>query len=317
MSSIAEKTIKKYLPSLKVKGKSVRLKGLPALYQGLYDFEELDIFERPFLVVKVKDKGLGPKDFKKHSRVLKSSLDYPQIWFLKELHFNKVQRMIQNEMNFIIEDKHVHLPSLNVSIRPEAVKVSPRTQLSGMSVNMLIREILLGDLTGKSKVEVSTIFKTTRMSAGRAIEPLLENELCDEIKVGVAKKVQFKGRLELWNYLKRNIHSPVKEVLFIDKVPKALPLSGISALSKQSMLAEDEIMTFASDKKAFKKKFTNTEPVLEEFAKARIELWDRPTILQENKCINIIDIYLVLKEIQDERVQIELSELLKKHKLEV
>jgi hypothetical protein len=317
MSSIAEKTIKKYLPSLKVEGKPVRLKSLPALYQGLYDFEELDIFEQPFLVVKVKDKGLGPKDFKKHSKILKSSLDYPQIWFLKELHFNKVQRMIQNELNFIIEDKQVHLPSLNVSIRLETVKVSSRTQLSGMSVNMLVREILLGDLTGKSKVEIATIFKTTKMSAGRAIEPLLENELCAEIKVGVVKKIEFKERLELWNYLKNNIKTPVKEIIFLDKVPKALPLSSISALSKQSMLADDELLTFASDKKAFKKKFTNTEPVLEDSAKARIELWDRPTILQEDGCINILDIYLVLKESKDERVQIELSKLLKKQKLEI
>jgi hypothetical protein len=317
MSSIAEKTIKKYLPSLKVEGKSVRLKSLPALYQGLYDFEELDIFEQPFLVVKVKDKGLGPKDFKKHSKILKSSLDYPQIWFLKELHFNKVQRMIQNELNFIIEDKQVHLPSMNVSIRPETVKVSSRTQLSGMSVNMLIREILLGDLTGKSKVEIATMFKTTKMSAGRAIEPLLENELCAEIKVGVVKKIEFKERLELWNFLKNNIKTPVKEIIFLDKVPKALPLSGISALSKQSMLADDELMTFASDKKAFKKIFTNTEPVFEDSAKARIELWDRPTTLQDDGCINILDTYLVLKESQDERVQIELSKLLKKQKLEM
>ena len=223
--------------------------------------------------------------------------------------------MIQNELNFIIEDKQVHLPSLNVSIRPETVKVSSRTQLSGMSVNMLIREILLGDLTGKSKVEIATMFKTTKMSAGRAIEPLLENELCTEIKVGVVKKIEFKERLELWNYLKNNIKTPVKEIIFLDKVPKALPLSGISALSKQSMLADDDLLTFASDKKAFKKKFANTEPVLEDSAKARIELWDRPTTLQDDGCINILDTYLVLKESQDERVQIELSKLLKKQKL--
>lgn len=317
MRSTTEKTIKKYLPSLRLERRSVRLKNLPVLYQGLYDFEVLNIFEQPFLVIKVKDKGLGPKDFKKHSKILKASLDYPQIWFLKELHFNKVQRMIENEMNFVIEDKQVHLPSLNVSIRTEAVKVNPKTQLSGMSVNMLIREILLGDLTGKSKVEIATIFKTTKMSAGRAIEPLLENELCSENKVGVVKKIHFKQRSDLWSYLKKNIHSPVKEVIFIDKVPKVLPLSGISALSKQSMLAEDEVLTFASDKKAFKKKYTNTEPVFEEFSKARIELWDRPTTLQEDGIINIVDTYLVLKASQDERVQIELSKLLKKQKLEI
>lgn len=316
MKSIAEKTIKKYLPSLKIEGRPIRLKNLPALYQGIYEFEELDIFEQPFLVIKVKDKGLGPKDFKKHSKVLKDCLNYPQIWYLKELHFNKVQRMIENELNFIIEAKQVHLPTLNVSLRPKIEKVKVVTQLSGLSVNMLIREILMGDLSGRSKVEIAGLFGTTKMTAGRAIEPLLANELCEESKVGVAKKIIFKERSELWSYLKEH-NSPVKEVIFIDKVPKALPLSAISALSKETMLAEDEIPTFAIDKRAFNKKFTKTEPVLEEFAKARIELWDRPAILHENGCINVIDTYLVLKAVKDERVQIELEGFLKKYKLEI
>ncbi|OFZ52136.1 MAG: hypothetical protein A2417_13060 [Bdellovibrionales bacterium RIFOXYC1_FULL_37_79] len=317
MKSIAEKTIKKYLPSLGVQGKLLKLKNLPALYQGMYDFEELDIHEKAYLVIKVKDKTLGPKDFKKHSRVFKESLDYPQIWYLKELHFNKVQRMIQNELNFIIEDKQVHLPSVNISIKHEVGKIKVVTQLSRLSVNMLIREILKGDLSGKNKVELAELFQTTKMTAGRAIEPLLANELCEESNVGVFKKIHFRERTELWAYLKENVDSPVKEVIYFDKVPKALPLSGISALSKQTLLAEDEIPTFASDKRAFNKRFANTVSVLEEFAKARIELWDRPTTLQENDCINVIDIYLVLKEVSDERVQIELEGLLNKFNLEI
>lgn len=317
MKSIAAKTIKKYLPSLKIKGSQVSLKNLPVLYHGLYDFEELDIHEKQFLVIKVKDKSLGPKDFKKHSKALSESLDYPQIWYLKELHFNKVQRMIENELNFVIEDKQVHLPAVNVSIKAVVNKTKISDQLSGLSINMLIREILKGDLTGKSKVEIAELFKTTKMSAGRGIEPLLANDLCEERKIGVSKKIQFKERSDLWRYIKDKISSPVKETIFIDKLPNALPLSGVSALSKQTMLADDEVFTYASDKRAFNKRFTNTEPVLEEFASAKVQLWDRPAILQENGCINVIDTYLELKEVDDERVQIELEKLLKKYKLEI
>ena len=317
MKSIAEKTIKKYLPSLRIEGRRVSLKNLPALYRGLYDFEELAIHEKPFLIIKVKDKALGPKDFKKHSKVLRESLDYPQIWYLKELHFNKVQRMIENELNFVIEDKQVHLPAVNVSIKPDAKKTKISVLLSGLSINMLIREILEGDLSGKSKVEIAELFKTTKMSAGRAIEPLLANDLCEEKKMGVSKKIQFKERSELWAYIRENVSSPVKETVFIDKVPKALPYSGVSALSRQSMLADDEIPTFASDKKAFNKRFTNTEAVLEEFADSKVELWERLPILVGDSCVNVIDTFLVLKEVSDERVQIELEGLLKKHNLDI
>ncbi len=317
MKSTAEKTIKKYLPSLRVEARQVSLKNLPAYYRGLYDFEELDIHEKPFLVIKVKDKALGPRDFKKHSKVLRESLDQPQIWYLKELHFNKVQRMIENELNFVIEDRQVHLPAVNVSIKPDAKKTKISVQLTGLSINMLIREILEGDLSGMSKVEIAEVFKTTKMSAGRSIEPLLANDLCEESKFGVSKKIQFKERSMLWAFIRDNIGSPIKETLFIDKVPKALPYSGVSALSKKSMLADDDLPTFATDKKSFNKRFTNTEAVLEEFAVAKVELWDRSPILVESNCINVVDTFLILKDINDERVQIELEGLLKKVNLEI
>ncbi len=312
MKSIAEKTIKKYLPKLKVEGRSIRPKNVPALYCEIYEFEELNINQRPFLVIRVRDKMLGPRDFKKHGKVLKEKINLPQIWYLKELHFNKVQVMIDNAYNFVIERKQVHLPSVNISIKPEGRKNESRSvKLTGMSVNMIIREILKGDLSGKNKVEIAKLFKTTKMTVGRAIRPLLENELCTEEKIGVSKYIQFLECSDLWAYLKKNIKTPVQESVFIEKIPKTMPLSGISALSKKSMLTDDEIQTFASDKKVFKKGFKGTVSVLQDFASSKVELWDRPPILVKDNCINIIDIFLVNRDEIDERVKIELEKLLK------
>ena len=317
MKSVAEATIRKYLPSLKLKARVVSIDNLPMFYWGKYSFEVLVIHERPHLLIKVKDKTLGPKDFKKHSKTLSQRLDYPQIWFLEELHFNKVQRMIENELNFVIEGKQVHLPVLNISIKAEIKKTRIVNQLSGLSINMLIHEILVGDLSGKSKVEIAKIFKTTKMSAGRAIEPLLANDLCEEKKIGVAKKIQFRIRDEIWEFVRTKVSAPFKQIIYLNKLPKGMAYSGISALSQNSKLADDEIPTFALDKRDFNKKFKNVEDVLEEFASAKIQIWDRPPILLEKNCINVVDMFLVLKEDSDERVQIELEGLLKKHNLDI
>lgn len=317
MESIAEKTIRKYLPSLKIKSRGLQLKSIPVIYRGLYDFEELDVQEQTFLLIKVKDKSLGPKDFKKHGKRLKDSIDYPQIWYLKELHPHKVRRMIENELNFIVEDKQVYLPTVSISIKAESEKMKFVNKLSGLSINLLIREILKGDLSGKNKVEIGEIFKSSKMTIGRAIDPLLSFDLCEEHKSGVAKLIQFKARAELWKYLQKNIQSPIKEAIFLKTIPEALPYSNITALSRQSMLAEDAIPSFAINKKEFNKKYKNIKIVLEDEAQSRIELWDRQTILQEDSCINAIDTYLVLKNSIDDRVQIELEMLLKKHNLEV
>lgn len=317
MERSAEKTIKKFLPSLNVAGRKIPLKNLPLLFRGLYELQVLDINKRPFLLIQVKSKALGPKDFKKHSKRLKEIYDYPQIWFLKELHPHKVRRMIENELNFIVENKQVHLPAVNVSIKAETEKVAVIKKLSGLSINLLIREILKGDLSGKSKVEIAAIFNATKMTIGRAIEPLLTHDLCSENKVGVAKHIQFKPRAELWMHLQKNTTSPVKEFVFFDYIPKGLVYSGISALSKKTMLADDSIPSFAISKKDFSKKFKNTRHVLEDDAKARIELWDRSTTLVEQSCINAVDTFLILKNTKEERVHIELETLLKKYDLGV
>ncbi len=318
MQKFIEKTLKKYLPNLKIGKQGLMPEKLPALYLEIYEFERLDINERPFLVIRVKDRALGFKDFKKHGKALRARVNLPQIWYLQELHFNKVQRMIENAYNFVVEDKQIHLPSVNISIRPESTKVEiEKMELVGMSVNMLIREILRGDISGKNKVELAKLFEITSMAAVRAIRPLLAKGLCTEKKVGVSKYVQFLERFELWTYLKENIKTPVQEFIFTDKTFSEMPLSGLSALSKRSMLTDDEIQTLAFEKKAFKKGLVKIESVLEEFAGSKVELWDRMPILVEDNCINVIDIYLVNKEKTEERVQIELAGLLKKYDLEI
>jgi hypothetical protein len=141
--------------------------------------------------------------------------------------------------------------------------------------------------------------------------------LCEEQKVGVAKKIHFKSRQVLWSFLKDEVDSPIKETIFIDKVPKVLPYSGVSALSKLSMLMDDELPIFASSKKFFNKKYSNTKEVLKDDAQAKVELWDREPILLEDGCTNVIDLYLMLKDEDDERVQIELESLLEKFDLKI
>ena len=313
-----EETLKKYLPNLKVEKKGLVSKNVPTFYLQIYEFEKFHISERPFLIIHVKDKALGFKDFKKHGKALQARINLPQIWYLKELHFNKIQRMIENAYDFVIEDKQIHLPSVNISIKPKSTKIGIETmKLSGMSVNMLIREILRGDLSDKNKAEIAELFETTRMTTVRAIRPLLAKGLCAEKKIGISKYVQFLERTELWAYLKENIKTPVQKFIFTDKVFNAMPCSGLSALSRRSMLVDDEMQTFAFDKRAFKKGFAEVKPVLEEFAGSKVELWDRVPILVEDNCINVIDIFLVNREKTEERVQIELTRLLKKYDLEI
>lgn len=313
MESVAKKTINKYLPNLRLVKRKIQLKNLPVIYRSLYDFEELVINDIQFLLLSVKDKSLGPKDFKKHSRKIMETCEYYQIWYLKELHSHKIRRMIENEMNFIIEDKHIYLPTLNLSIKSQFDKITLSKKLIALSINILIREILKADLSGKSKTMIAEIFQTSKMNIIRAICPLCANNLCEEKKVGISKIVNFKTREELWDYLKQNINSPVLNVVYLSDPFKNVLYSGISALAKRSMLSNDAIETAAIYKKDFNRLGHKFKMATEDDAKIKVEIWDRQPTLIENGLVNIIDCYLVLKNNKDERVQIELEKLLEKN----
>ena len=318
MESIAEKTIEKYLPLLKVKGRRIEVKNLPAFFRNIYKFDELLINENPYLLITVQDKALGPREFKKHGKVLREKIDLPQIWYMSELHFHKVQRLIQSGMDFIIEDKQVHLPSVNISIRYERQTLrTQKKKLNGLGVNILIRQILQGDLSGKNKLELALLFKVNQMTVGRALEALIVNAICSEKKEGVSKFIHFKDKSELWSFIKNNVVSPIQDIIFLAKLPKGLPSSGITVLSHMTMLADDEIPTFAIDKRSFNKMATLKDEVLEEFAKAKLELWNREPTLVKDGMINLLDTYLIHKDDENERVQIELEKLLKKSDLEI
>lgn len=320
MHNLGIQTIKKYLPHLSVKlGRKVDSVGrLPAILSSLYSFEELIINENAFLLIGVKSKDLGPRQFKKHAEVIAGKLNYLQIWHLPEMHFHKVQRMIENGFNFIVDSKQVHLPSLNSSIKDERMRVKPEIiKLNGLAVNILIRQILLCDLEGKKKIEIAQLFDVNQVAIGRAIEPLLNLALCREAKEGVSKRLNFIDRQELWTYLKTEVKSPIDQVVFLKERPKLVNFSGITALSKLGMLSDDGIPTFATHKKNFKKLFSNDSLSLKEFATARLEIWNREPLLTSDNRVNLLDCYLVLRDEEDARIQIELEDLLKGIGLEV
>lgn len=310
----AIETIKRYLPNLAITQRKIELKGIPVFFKALYRFVKLTINDEYYLLVNVEDMAIGPRDLKKHSKVLSERNEYPIIWFFEELHFHKIQRLIQNGENFVVANKQVHLPCVGASIKAERTKrVAKQKRWSGLAINILIRELLVGDLSGKNKKEIAEIFSVNQMTVGRALDVVIGNDLCIETKVGVSKQLQFLNRDELWRFFQDYMKTPVTSTVYLNVRPKSLPLSGISALSRLTMLADDSIETFAISKKAYEKTFRESDITIDEEGAARLEIWDREPILLENNIINVLDLFLVHKNNNDERVQIELEDALQQH----
>lgn len=308
-------TINTYFPNLKVDSRPVSSEDLPLFYKGLYSISKLLINKNSFLAVVVKNnkKNLGPRDFKKHLSVLEEKFKLSVIWCLEDLPFLKTQRLIENGFNFIVRNKIVYLPILNTVIKIEKNLVKTKnTKIKPLGINILIMQMLKDNLEGLSKVELAKRFNVTPMTIGRAIETLISNNLCYEKKIAVQKIVKFPDKNELWDFFKIKIDNPVQEIIYLKKVGNNFPLSGISALAKNSLLSDDEVQTFVISKKMLKT-FSNLERTTEDEAKFILEVWNREPILTEAGALNVLDAFLVLKNEQDERVQIALEKWLNKN----
>jgi hypothetical protein len=312
-------TINTYFPNLKVDSRPVSSDELPLFYKSHYSISKLIINKNSFLAVVVKNnkKNLGPRDFKKHLSVLEEKFKLSVIWCLDDLPFLKTQRLIENGFNFIVRNKIVYLPILNSVIKIEKNFVKNKnTKIKSLGINILIMQMLKENLEGLNKVELAKKFNVTPMTIGRAIETLVSNNLCYEEKISVQKIVKFPDKNELWDFFKIRIENPVQEIIYLKKVGNNFPLSGISALAKNSLLSDDEVLTLVISKKMLKT-FSNLERTTEDEAKFILEVWNREPILTEEGTINVLDAFLVLKNEQDERVLIAVEKWLNKNGFEL
>ena len=101
------------------------------------------------MVVEVNSSDLGPRQIKKHSQIFSNITNQEQIYHFKSLHHHKIQRMIQNRFNFIVENKIVHLPDLALIIksRKDSDELRLENEIKGLTANILIYQILTNKLS--------------------------------------------------------------------------------------------------------------------------------------------------------------------------
>lgn len=312
---ITETAIHDFLPNLEIKKLPQKIEGLPLLFRENYLFTTHKINDVPCLMITLKDQRIGMKEIEKHGQILEKKYDLPIIWIFPKMDFYKVRELIRRGINFVIPQKQVHLPLLNMSIKKE--REQPIQQelldLDPIAIQILIHQILKTDLEGLNKSQLAEKLQVIPMTITRAIRGILAIDLLHEQQIGQAKVIRFANREKLWNFVKERVTSPIRGKVYVNKIPKNLPFGNISALAKTSLIAEDLLPTYVIhrlEKNQIVQFLTNEIDAI-----AEIELWDRKPTLIHNACINPIDLYLTLKDDTDERVQLELGKVLAKEGL--
>ena len=106
----------------------------------------------------------------------------------------------------------------------------------------------------------------------------------------------------------------MERIIYTDEISKSgiMRLSNINALSHYSMLNDSLKLHHAVYKKEIKELNVESNNY---FGDNIIEIWRYdPKLLSESNYIDCLSLFLLLKENQDERVQVELSQMIKEMK---
>ena len=236
------------------------------------------------------------------------------------------QRLIERGISFVVPGGQLYLPAHGLDFRSrsrQSIQVQDALRPSAQS--MLVYLLLHSEDSGcvRSASELAPILGQSLMTSSRAVAELEAHELIRTQKVGRTKEVRLRqGAREVWGAAQDLLQTPVVRRLTLVGGPPVSAggylLAGLSALSRQTMLAEPQTPTYAVDRKTARESDIGAvvanrdwSPMADEAGSSTLEVWSYdPAPLSDGGDVDPLSLSLSLRDDPDERVQGALRRLL-------
>lgn len=320
----------------KVSGDLVKVTAFPNAKDSLpfylgetFDFSQVAIYGHFFFLAKWKAGDFTVGQLGKQAEVMSKQLGGRVILILPDIDANTRSRLVEQRINFICPGKQMFVPYLFLDLREqfaETIKekdspiLTPSAQLLVLYYLYSLSNNYVGDIT--SFKELAKLLKYSSMAITKAATELKQFGLC-EIGGARQKTLIFSGdRKLLWDKCKSFLGSPVLKTVYVDLMPDMAHLfrAGEYALSFYSDLNHNTENVYAIGKFHYQslQKSGDMPPQNEKEGRYKLEVWKyQPEILlrhsERNNTVDPISLYLSLRHIRDERVEMALDQILQKY----
>ena len=297
---------------------------LPRYIAQTYDMGKARLAGIEVLLMANKDGAQALPALLKQRALIQKEAGVPVIWVGDTLQAYARKEMVARRMPFIIPFKQAYLPPLGVEFQERALatRVDAKEKLH-MATQVFLINTLLGNLPDElNPKEIATHLDYSLMTMTRIKSELMEHGWLD---VGVYRneriwRLNLKGGT-LWNVAKPYLKNPVRKRIWLRNPPDKfvqLPLAGLSALAEQTMLGEPPNVVRAIGEMEWRsaQKELAGEQILPEAIEGALELevWRyapaRTQFKQErNDYVDPYSLLLSLEDMNDDRVQIALTEI--------
>jgi DNA-binding MarR family transcriptional regulator len=294
-------------------------KHLPHFLKELYDFAEMDLLGRHFLlVIDATPAEQSPAALRKHMDLIQTKQKDDVVYVRTRMTAFNRKRLIDHKVPFIVPGNQMYLPMLAIdlrehfrSLRAETSQLSPSTQ--AVIIYTLVRKIEV-----RTPLEMAQTLGYSAMSMTRAFDELEATNLAEVTVRGRERCIRFTAHSqELWNKAQPFLRSPVNKRLFVRRTEAGANAlcAGLSALAQYSMLASPPGSTYALSRGDWKSLKEEHHPILvptHDSDTDEIEIWSyAPALFADRNLVDQLSLYLSLKANRDERVEASLEEMMR------
>ncbi len=306
--------------SIRITAKS-RADELPYFLQDTYEVLLVDLLGQTVTLACVKGHQLMvAQQINQHAKRLHELLHNPVVVALPEITPGERKQLIQHGIAFVVPGRQLFAPQMGI-ILSERFGMPPHREqeLASPATQALLIWFLNHHLVSETwhPFEDAAALGYAGMTATRAIRELLQFDLFELEVRGRAKYLKLIGtRRELWEKAKPYLRTPVLRTLWtydrriLDA--NGARWAGESALAKMTMLNEPQqpvlAMTAESAQQA-KQAGVFFEP-REQADGVAVQVWRyMPGIQAKEKTVDLLSLWLSLRDNRDDRIQMALDEI--------
>ena len=265
------------------------------------------------------DEEFSVSTYKKHLEIYKEKFENQCAFILYNPSEKQTESFIKNRIPFISNNNQIFLSFLGLWMGEKNSKKSNKKTDKMMPVT---QSVFLYMLYKKKKFylksEIASELKISRTSLTRASEQLLEMNLIVQTKVGKEYRMELVTTgAELYKLAKNYLINPVYEEFYAETSEILLNKSvkaGVSALAECSMINSPkikEVAIFKDDE--IVENLKKVDVRWDEYKNpVKVQLWKYPPQLFEiEKRIDIISMICSFNEVEDERIEGEIEEIIR------
>ncbi|MFA9424406.1 MAG: MarR family transcriptional regulator [Sedimentibacter sp.] len=290
----------------------------PVFLRNIYNFYEMRILDIPCVLLEILDEAPGVDVIEKHIKRIEELTNQQIVLYYKAITWYRRKSLIENRISFIIEDGQVFLPFLGLDLKKTPQYVDKEVTTFSASAQLAFLYFLYNKDAVVNTTEFARKMGFTTMTASRALNELYDTKLVTyEIggKTGRSKEYERISDPEYFEKGHVYMKTPVKRVVYVQKVPENALIGGLEALAELSMINPPGYMVRAISSKCLNKQdiqIIKNKDIVKDQKFVKLEIWEYdPKLFTEKKCVDLMSLYASLKEEKDERIEQALEEILR------